>query len=224
MRVLIIEDEHRIANSIKKGLEQERFAVDVAYNGLDGFDLASTESYDVIILDIMLPDKDGFTICKELREKNVQVPILMLTAKGQLQDKVSGLNYGADDYLTKPFAFEELLARLHALMRRPQQVQKSILHAGNLTIDTTLFSVERDGRQIQLSAKEFSLLEYLIRHTNTILTKEQIISHVWDYDADILPNTIEVYIRNLRKKIDNPFPASQPLIHTVRGFGYKIST
>lgn len=224
MRVLIIEDEHRIANSIKKGLEQERFAVDVAYNGLDGFDLASTESYDVIILDIMLPDKDGFTICKELREKNVQVPILMLTAKGQLQDKVSGLNYGADDYLTKPFAFEELLARLHALMRRPQPVQKSILHAGNLTIDTTLFSVERDGRQIQLSAKEFSLLEYLIRHTNTILTKEQIISHVWDYDADILPNTIEVYIRNLRKKIDNPFPASQPLIHTVRGFGYKIST
>lgn len=222
MRILIVEDEHRIANTIKKGLEQERYAVDVAYNGNDGFDLASTEEYDLIILDLMLPGMDGLTICKELRKKQIHIPILILTAKGQIQDKVEGLDSGADDYLTKPFSFEELLARIRALSRRPKSSIDATLTLEDLKLDPKSFSVERGGKTIQLSNKEFSLLEYLMRYAKKVLTKEQIISHVWDYDADILPNTVEVNIRNLRKKIDHPFKNKKPLIQTVRGFGYKI--
>lgn len=222
MRILVVEDEHRIANSIKKGLEQERYAVDVAYNGTDGFDLASTEDYDLIILDLMLPGIDGLTICKELRKKHLHTPILILTAKGQIQDKVEGLDSGADDYLTKPFSFEELLARVRALIRRPKNSLGTVLTVVDLQLNTKSYEVKRDGKIIQLSSKEFSLLEYLLRHSNQILTKEQIISHVWDYEADILPNTVEVYIRNLRNKIDRPFKNKKPLIQTVRGFGYKI--
>lgn len=222
MRILIVEDEHRIANTIKKGLEQERYAVDVVYNGNDGFDLASSEEYDLIILDLMLPGMDGLTICKELRKKQIHVPILILTAKGQIQDKVEGLDSGADDYLTKPFSFEELLARIRALSRRPKSSIDATLTVKDLKLDPKLFLVERAGKTIQLSSKEFSLLEYLMRYAKKVLTKEQIISHVWDYDANILPNTVEVNIRNLRKKIDHPFKDKKPLIHTVRGFGYKI--
>lgn len=222
MRILVVEDEHRIANAIKKGLEQERYAVDVVYNGTDGFDLASTEDYDLIILDLMLPGIDGLTICKELRKKHLHTPILILTAKGQIQDKVEGLDSGADDYLTKPFSFEELLARVRALIRRPKNSLGTVLTVADLQLDTKSYEVKRDGKIIQLSSKEFSLLEYLLRHSNQILTKEQIISHVWDYEADILPNTVEVYIRNLRNKIDRPFKNKKPLIQTVRGFGYKI--
>lgn len=224
MRILLVEDEPRIASAIKKGLEHERFAVDVVYNGLDGFDMASTEEYDAIVLDLMIPGMDGLSVCTALRSQKITTPVLMLTAKGQIQDKVTGLNSGADDYLTKPFAFEELLARLRALIRRPSQLHQTVLSVGHVTVDTTQFTVTRDGTPVQLSAKEFALLEYLIRHSGSILTKDQIISHVWNYDADILPNTVEVYIRNLRKKIDNPFPQFNPVIHTVRGFGYKIST
>lgn len=222
MRILVVEDEHRIANSIKKGLEQERYAVDVAYNGTDGFDLASTEDYDVIILDLMLPGMDGLDVCRELRSKEIHTPILILTAKGQIQDKVEGLDCGADDYLTKPFSFEELLARMRALIRRPKNSLQAVLAVDDLQLNTQNFEAKRGKQKIQLSSKEFSLLEYLMRHAHHTITKEQIISHVWDYDADILPNTVEVYIRNLRRKIDLPFRNKKALIHTVRGFGYKI--
>ena len=223
MRILVVEDEHRIAASIKKGLELETYAVDVAYDGVEGYDLAMSEEYDAIVLDLMIPGLDGIAVCKQLRQQDNHTPIIMLTAKGQTQDKVAGLNAGADDYLTKPFAFEELIARIRALIRRPKHTSSNTLTIGTLSLDTTTFEVNRSSTTIQLSSKEFSLLEYLIRHANTVLTKNQIISHVWDYDADILPNTVEVYIKNLRSKIDAPFPNEKPLLQTVRGFGYKIS-
>lgn len=222
MRILVVEDEHKIANSIKKGLEQESYAVDVAFTGTDGYDLASSEDYDLIILDILLPEINGIEICTKLRGKNIHVPILMLTAKGQISDKVEGLNSGADDYLTKPFAFEELLARVRALIRRPHNTVGAVLSIEDLSLNTVSFEVKREDIPIQLSNKEFALLEYLLRHPGRILTKDQIISHVWNYDADVLPNTVEVYIGYLRNKIDKPFPKKNSLIHTVRGFGYKL--
>ncbi len=222
MRILVIEDEHRIAQAIKKGLEQESYAVDAVFTGSDGYDLASTEDYDLIVLDLLLPEMDGLTICKNLRKNRIHTPILMLTAKGQTQDKVTGLDSGADDYMTKPFSFEELLARIRALCRRPKKALAEILTVGSLTLDPKLFQTVRSKKSIQLSNKEFILLEYLMRNPNKILTKDQIITHVWNYDADILPNTVEVYIRNLRNKIDLPFHTEKPLIQTVRGFGYKI--
>lgn len=218
----MVEDEHKIANSIKKGLQQELFAVDVAYEGNEGYDLASSEPYDVIVLDLMLPGIDGIEVCRKLRKESNHVPILILTAKGQLEDKVDGLNSGADDYLTKPFAFEELLARVRALTRRPHSLTGTILNIKDLSLDTISYDVKRGGKQIRLSSREYSLLEYLMRHPDQILTKEQIINHVWNYDADILPNTVEVYIGYLRNKIDRPFPEKPNLIHTIRGFGYKI--
>jgi len=222
MRILVVEDEHLIANSLKKGLEQEHYAVDVTYTGTDGYDMASTEDYDLIILDLMLPEMDGITICRELRKNQIHIPILMLTARGQTHDKVTGLDSGADDYLTKPFSFEELLARVRALVRRPKKTISPVIKISDLQLDTKAFIVKRKNKPIQLSNKEFSLLEYLMRNQGKILTKDQIISHVWDYDADILPNTVEVYIKNLRNKIDAPFKNSKILIQTVRGFGYKI--
>ena len=222
MKILIIEDEHKIANSIKKGLELESYAVDVAYDGITGYDLVSTENYDVIILDLMLPDMDGIEICQKMRANSIQTPILMLTAKGQTQDKVKGLNSGADDYLVKPFAFVELLARIKALMRRPKNNSGIILKTNDLMLNTITYDVTRNGKKIKLSRQEFALLEYLLRHKNTVLNKEQIIGNVWDYDADILPNTIEVYIGYLRNKIDKPFPKNPNLIHTIRRFGYKL--
>lgn len=218
----MVEDEHRIANSIKKGLEQERYAVDVAYDGNDGFDLASTEEYDLIILDLMLPGMDGLEICKELRKKQNHTPILILTAKGQTQDKIEGLNSGADDYLTKPFSFEELLARVRALGRRPKNAIDNVLVVDGLELNMQTFEVFRDKKTLKLSSKEFSFLEFLMRHSGKIVTKEQIIAHVWDYDADVLPNTVEVYVKNLRNKIDLPFKNKKSLIQTIRGFGYKI--
>lgn len=224
MRILVVEDEHRIANSIKKGLEQERYAVDVAYTGNDGYDLASTEDYDLILLDIMLPEMNGIEICKNLRKNKIHTPILLLTAKGQTEDKVSGLDAGADDYMTKPFSFDELLARIRALTRRKGTIVNTILSVEDLSLDKKQYLVKRGNQEIRLSSKEFSLLEYLITNKNTIVTKDQIIAHVWDYDADILPNTIEVYIKNLRNKIDKPFINKKALIQTVRGFGYKIGS
>lgn len=220
MRILVVEDEHKIANSIKKGLEQELFAVDVAYTGTDGYDLAASEEYDLIILDRLLPGMDGIDICKNLRSKQIHTPLLLLTAKGQVADKVEGLNAGADDYLAKPFAFEELLARIKALTRRPKSTIGTTLTVGPLSLDTLTYQVKREEKTLELSSKEFSLLEYLMRHKGKVITKEQIINHVWDYDANVLPNTVEVYIKLLRSKIDKPFKTK--LIHTVRGFGYKI--
>ena len=223
MRILVVEDEHKIANSIKKGLEQETYAVDVAYGGEEGFDLASSEEYDIIILDLMLPGLDGLTICKKLRrEENIHTPILILTAKGEVEDKVKGLNSGADDYLPKPFAFSELLARIRALARRPKQVLESSLRVEDLTLNTLTYQVNRSGKNIELSKKEYALLEYLMRHNGKVLSKDQIINNVWDYDSDVLPNTVEVYIGYLRSKIDKPFKNNKSLIHTVRGFGYRL--
>ncbi len=222
MRILIIEDERKIANSIKKGLEQESYAVDVSYTGTDGYDLAAGEDYDLIILDLLLPGISGIEICKKLRENQVHVPIIMLTAKGQIEDKVNGLNSGADDYLTKPFAFEELLARIRALVRRPKDTVGSLLKIHDLTLNTITYEVKRGNNMIRLSSKEFALLEYLMRHPNRVLTKDQIIGHVWNYDSNILPNTVEVYIGYLRNKIDKKFKNVALLIKTIRGFGYKI--
>lgn len=222
MKILIIEDEHKIANSVKKGLEQESFAVDVAYDGTSGYGFALTEEYDVIILDLILPGMSGVEICKKLRTENIHTPILILTAKSQLDDKVEGLNSGADDYLTKPFAFEELLARIKSMIRRPLKSIGTILTIDDLSLDTVTYEIKRNGKTIRLSSKEFALLEYLLRHKNQTLSKENIINHVWNYDADILPNTVEVYIGYLRNKIDKPFPKSPSLIQTIRGFGYKI--
>ena len=222
MRILIVEDEHKIANSIKKGLEQESYAVDVAYDGEYGYDLAATEEYAVIILDLMLPKMDGLEVCRKLREDRVHTPILILTAKGQLGDKVEGLNCGADDYLVKPFAFAELLARIRALARRPKDSLGTKLEVGDLTLNTLTYEVKRAGGAINLSKTEYSLLEYLMRQAGRVVSKDQIINHVWDYDADVLPNTVEVYIGYLRNKIDKPFKNKEPLIKTVRGFGYRI--
>jgi len=223
MRILIVEDDHKIAGAIKRGLEQEKFAVDISYDGQDGLGQALTIDYDAIILDRMLPEIDGIEVCRALREKENHTPIIMLTAKDKLNDRVEGLNAGADDYLVKPFAFVELLARVRALLRRPQETKETVLKINDLILNTITFEVTRSGKKIELSSTEFSLLEYLIRNPNRILTKDNIISHVWDYDADILPNTVEVYIGYLRNKIDKPFPKKIQLIHTARGFGYKLS-
>jgi len=222
MRILIIEDDHKIANAIKKGLEQESFAVDVAYNGQDGLGSALSFDYDLIILDRMLPEVDGIKICEGLRQENKHMPIIMLTARDKVSDRVDGLNSGADDYLVKPFAFEELLARIRSLLRRPKELKSNIFKISDLSLDERSFEVTRTNQKIDLSQKEFALLRYLMANANRILTKDQIMAHVWDYDADILPNTVEVYIGYLRNKIDKPFKNLKPLIHTVRGFGYKI--
>lgn len=221
MRILVIEDEHKIANSIKKGLEHERYAVDVVFEGREGLDFAQSEDYDLIILDRMLPGVDGLQICTTVRQKGIHTPILMLTAKGRIEERVEGLDAGADDYLVKPFAFTELFARVRALIRRPKQTVNPVLKVADLTLDSNSFEVKRGGMSIRLSSKEFSLLEYLMRHQEKVITKEQIMNHVWDYDADVLPNSVEVYIKHLRDKIDSPFDG-KPLIHTLRGFGYKI--
>lgn len=222
MKVLIVEDEHKIASSIKKGLEQESFIVDIAFDGEEGYNLASTEEYEVILLDVMLPKMTGFEICQKLRGENNHTPILMLTAKGMLQDKIEGFNSGADDYLPKPFAFEELLARVRALSRRPHKLVSDVLQIANLSLNTKTYEVKRGEQLINLSQKEYALLEYLMRHPNQILTKDQIIQHVWEYDSDVLPNTVEVYMGYLRSKIDKPFKGAPSLLQTVRGFGYKI--
>lgn len=222
MRVLIIEDEKKLAISIKKGLEQEAYAADVAYEGTDGFGMAVTSDYDIIILDIMLPGMDGIEICKKIRGKKINTPIIMLTARGQVRDRVKGLNSGSDDYLVKPFAFEELLARIKALSRRPKNNIGLVLSTEDLELNTLTYKVNRGGKKIELSKREYAILEYLLRNKGKIITKQQIINHVWDYDADVLPNTVEVYIGYLRDKIDRPFKENKPLINTVRGFGYRL--
>ncbi|MCC2631886.1 MAG: two component transcriptional regulator, winged helix family protein [Patescibacteria group bacterium] len=222
MRILIVEDEHKIAAALKRGLEQEHYAVDLAYDGKEGMGFALTEPYDLIILDRMIPGiSDGLEICKEVRKKGLHLPILVLTAKDQPHERVLGLDSGADDYLIKPFAFEEFLARVRALLRRPEQRVETILQSEDLSLNTITYEVTRKGKLISLSIKEYALLEYLLRNKGKTVSKDAIISHVWDYDADILPNTVEVYIGYLRNKIDKPFKG-RSLIKTVRGFGYKL--
>lgn len=223
MKVLIVEDEHKIANTIRDGLKQNNYIVDVAYDGEEGFNLASTEDYDVIILDLMLPGMDGLTICKNLREEEkIHTPILMLTARGSTEDKVKGLDAGADDYLAKPFSFSELMARIRALLRRPKQSLEQVLKAKDLELNTLTKQVKRSGKVLDISKKEFSILEYLMRNKNSVVSRDQIISHVWNYDSDVLPNTVEVFVGFLRKKIDEPFRNKSKIIKTVRGFGYTI--
>ncbi len=222
MKLLVVEDEVIIAKALKKGLEQEKYIVDVAHTGTEGFDLALSENYDAVILDILLPEMDGITVCKKLRSEKKMMPILLLTARDQIGDKVKGLDIGADDYLTKPFAFEELVARIKALLRRPALLSEEVLISGDLRLNTQTFAVDRARQTIPLSHKEFSLLEFMLRHPGQVITKDLLIAQVWDYDSDILPNTVEVTIRNLRKKIDIAFPNLKPLITTMRGYGYKL--
>lgn len=220
MRVLVIEDTVRIADAVKIGLEQEGYAVDVEYNGDSGLLAGLHEPYDIIVLDVMLPGIDGIEVCRQLRQAGITIQILMLTAKTQDRDIVQGLSVGADDYLAKPFSFDVLRARLRALLRRPMVFITDDLSAGDLTMSIATHTVSRAGLVLNLSRKEFAILEYLLRNKGTVCTKERIIEHVWDFDADILPNTLEVFITYLRAKVDKPF--SSPLIHTVRGIGYEI--
>jgi DNA-binding response OmpR family regulator len=205
-------------------LELKGFAVDVVNDGDTGLSYASDPDYDVIVLDRMLPGEiDGTQLCKKLRENNINTPIIMLTARGTIGDKIEGLNSGADDYLVKPFSFDELTARVRALLRRPPVQVGALISLDDLTLDSNTYDVKRADKPVKLSHKEFALLEYFMHHPGQVITKDMIISHVWDQDADILPNTIEVYVGYLRSKIDRPFPKSPPLIHTMRGFGYKLS-
>jgi DNA-binding response OmpR family regulator len=220
MRILIVEDEMKLAHAMKRALELQKYAVDVVNNGKDGLDFAIGEEFSLIILDIMLPGMDGIEICKRIRAEGIHTPVLMLTARGQISDKVTGLDVGADDYMVKPFSFEELFARIRALVRRPAQTNDPVLHIKDLTLDPKTFTVKRAGTMIELSAKEFSLLEYLLRNKNTVLTKDQIIAHVWNYDSDVLPSTIEVHVKHLRDKID--VSGEDSLIYTIRGRGYTI--
>lgn len=216
----MVEDEHKIAGAIKRGLEQYNYAVDVVYDGDDGLSMATTETYDLIILDRMLPGSvDGIGILESIRADKIHTPVLLLTAKDKVLDRAYGLNSGADDYLVKPFAFVELIARVRALLRRPKQAVNSLLKYENLTLDSKNLMVTRDNKPIDLTAKEYALLEYFMHNLHKILSKDILIQHVWDYDADVLPNTVEVYIGYLRTKIDEPFSGPK-LIHTKRGFGY----
>ena len=220
MRILLVEDDVAIARSLKEGLEDEAYAVDVAYDGDEGYRTATADDYDVIILDVMLPEMNGYEVCRALRKDGNQTPILMLTARDAERDIVEGLDMGADDYLAKPFSFEVLLARLRALLRRPNEKLEEVLRVGDLTLNPSLKKVTRASEQISLTAKEYAVLEYLMRNAGKVLSKEQIISHVWDFDADVLPNNVELFIMFLRRKIDKPFDSK--LIHTVSGFGYKL--
>lgn len=224
MRILVIEDEPKIAQAVKKGLELKGYAVDMVHDSDSGLSYAQDPDYDLIVLDRMLPGKmDGVELCNELRKGGIQTPVIMLTARGTIGDRVEGLNSGADDYLVKPFSFDELTARVRALLRRPPVSVGSVVTLDDLSLNPQSYEVKRGEAPVKLSRKEFSLLEYLMHHPGQVITKEMIVSHIWDEEADILPNTIEVYIGYLRNKIDRPFPDKKPLIHTLRGFGYKLS-
>lgn len=220
MRVLVVEDEPKLGLALKQALELQRYAVDLATDGQDGFDLASVESYDILILDVMIPSLSGIELCQKLRQNRVTTPILLLTARDQIHDKISGLDAGADDYMVKPFSLEELFSRLRALLRRPSADLPNTLRAGPIELDTVTFSTTLNGKLLSLSQKEFCILEYLLKHKNKVVTKEELLQHVWNFDADVLPSTVEVHIKNLRHKIDSN--NSRSLITTVRGFGYTI--
>jgi len=220
VRVLLVEDEARIASFIRKGLQEEQYVVDVAEDGDVALDFAVSAEYDLIILDVMLPRRNGFQVCGELRQRGMKTPVLMLTARDAVDDRVRGLDAGADDYLVKPFAFKELLARLRALARRPPETQPLQLSVAELHLDTVTHQAARAGQVIELTAREYRLLEYLLRHTGQPLTRLQIAEGVWGYDFDAQSNVVDVYIRYLRRKVDDPFETK--LIQTVRGVGYKI--
>ena len=220
-KILLVEDESKIANAVARGLKYEGFEVSIASDGEEALILGKDEEFDCIVLDRMLPLKEGVEVCKELRESNIKTPIIMLTAKSGVNDKIEGLDAGADDYLAKPFSLDELLARIRALLRRPNVILNEEIKVGDLILNTTTFEAKRNGKTIILSKKEYDLLEYLMRNANKTISKEKIINHVWDFDSDILPNTVEVYMGYLRNKIDKPFK-DKKMLQTVRGYGYKI--
>jgi two-component system, OmpR family, copper resistance phosphate regulon response regulator CusR len=217
MRILVIEDEKKVASFIGKGLREERYMVDEAFDGEDGFNKAIASQYDAIVMDVMLPKKDGFTVLKELREAGVVTPILMLTARGSTQDKVTGLDLGADDYMPKPFSFEELAARVRSLLRRSGQEKTTLLKCGPLTLDTVTHRAHREGKEIELTTKEYSLLEYLMRNKDRVLSRSLIIQHVWNYSFDTESNIIDVYVKRIRKKVGDE---EAKIIRSVRGTGY----
>ncbi len=222
MRILLVEDDTSVASFITKGLKEEQYAVDATADGEEGFQMASTIPYDLLILDVMVPKMDGFTICRRLREKGSTTPILLLTARDRVEDRVTGLDTGADDYLTKPFAFPELLARIRALLRRGNTQPATRLAAADLELDPIAHRVWRAGQEIALTNKEYALLEYLLRNANRVLTRTAIIDHVWDIQYDSMTNIVDVHIRSLRSKMDRDY--SSQLIHTVRGVGYVLKT
>ncbi|OGW84811.1 MAG: DNA-binding response regulator [Omnitrophica bacterium RIFCSPLOWO2_01_FULL_45_10] len=220
MRILVIEDEKKITDFIKRGLKEEGYAVDVAYDGQEGEFLAKTNEYDLILLDLMLPKVDGLSVCKNLRASGILTPIIMLTAKSAVEDRVEGLDAGADDYLMKPFAFEELLARIRAVLRKKNTKVTNVIQVDDLTLDLVTHDVTRSGKHIELTAKEYALLEYLMRNTGSVVTRTMISEHVWDIDFDTFTNVIDVYINYLRNKIDSGF--EKKLIQTIRGRGYIL--
>jgi DNA-binding response OmpR family regulator len=220
MRILIIEDNHRLNSSLAASLVHEGYSVDSAYDGQEGQDMAELTAYDLIILDIMLPEKDGLEVCRELRRRRNQTPILLLTARDSVDDRVQGLDCGADDYLVKPFAMRELLARLRALLRRQQPYKQGQLTIGDLALDPITHTVERSGHVLDLTPKEFALLEYLMYHPNQVVTRDMIEQHIWNYDFECESNVIDVYVRRVRRKIDDPFAVK--LLTTVRGVGYRL--
>ena len=220
MRILVVEDDTRISSVVRRGLEEEGYAVDVAFDGEDGQYLAESADYDVIILDIMLPGRDGLQVCRNLRARKIRTPILMLTARDTVADRVTGLDIGADDYLVKPFAFDELLARVRALLRRGGEACLPRLQVGDLVMDTTTREVWRHDRSVELTSKEYVILEYFMRNPNVVITRTMMEMHVWDQDFSGDSNVIDVYVRRLRTKLDDPGGAS--LIQTIRGAGYRM--
>jgi len=220
MRILLVEDNHRLSHSLKMSLTEEGYAVDLAYDGQEGQDLAEVTPYDAIILDVMLPKKGGLEVCQSLRLQRVNTPVIMLTARDTVEDRVLGLDSGADDYLVKPFAMSELLARLRALLRRDAPTKTNLLQVGDLSVDPASHFVERAGQAISLTAKEYTLLEYFIRHPNQVITREMVENHVWNYDFESISNVVDVYLRRLRRKIDDLFETK--LFETIRGAGYRL--
>lgn len=222
MKILIVEDEEKLANSLKRGLEKEGYAVDYVLDGEAGqrrIELCRKD-YDLIVLDLMLPKRNGFEVAKNVRDQHITTPILILTARDTTEDKILALDGGADDYLVKPFSFEELLARIRALLRRPEQTIPTELHVKDLTLNTATRRVTRSNREIPLTLKEFGLLEYLMRHPNQVLSREQILDHLWDFAFDSFSNVVDVHVKNLRKKVDNGH--HDKLLETIRGVGYRI--
>ena len=221
-KVLLVEDERKIANFIKRGLGENGFSIDESLTGMEALEKIQNKEYDLVILDLMLPDIDGFDVCSKIREMDIRYPILILTARNSIEDKVKGLDIGADDYLTKPFAINELVARIKALLRRGPSVIDNVLKVGDLVLNVKTHEVYRNGKYIELSQKEFVILEYLMLNTGVVLTRSMIEEHAWDYEFDGFSNVVDVYIRLLRKKIDDGYKSK--IIKTVRGFGYKIQT
>lgn len=220
MRILLVEDDKRVSSFIRRGLREEDYTVDVAEDGEQGLFLAQTGEYDLMILDLMLPKRSGLDMLQTLRSDKMATPILILTAKDEVEDKVKGLHAGADDYLTKPFKFEELLARIHALLRRRGDMLPTVLRVGNLELDTLRHRVTRAGRELKLTSREYALLEFLMRHTNEVVTRTMISEHVWEHDFDSLTNVIDVHVARLRRKVDDDFPTK--LLQTIHGKGYIL--